>query len=139
MTKANTTLSIDRNRGKRGRCRTVAHTRCRRNWAVPSTCPQNRAAAKSESDVCRAAVCAAWLSIDRWGNTPFSDAIRGGHVAVAEYLFAKLKQQGVTPSTGRHQPRRGETIRHSEPAGAMRGANDTLESRQTPGQRNKKR
>ena len=37
--------------------------------------------------------------VDRWGNTPFSDAIRGGHVAVAEYLFAKLKQQGITPST----------------------------------------
>jgi glutaminase len=42
--------------------------------------------------------------VDRWGNTPFSDAIRGGHVAVAEYLFAKLKQQGVTPAPGTGPP-----------------------------------
>ena len=37
--------------------------------------------------------------IDRWGGTPFSDAVREGHQQVAEYLFQKLKAQGITPST----------------------------------------
>jgi len=36
--------------------------------------------------------------VDRWGGTPFSDAVREGHQQVAEYLFQKLKQQGITPT-----------------------------------------
>jgi ankyrin repeat protein len=36
--------------------------------------------------------------VDRWGSTPYSDAMRGGHRQVAEMLLAALETQDAAPN-----------------------------------------
>ena len=63
--------------------------------------PLHHAVSESQIDVVRFLLSLPSLRInrvDRWGGTPYTDAVRGGHYLVAELLRAALESQAASPA-----------------------------------------